>query len=65
MDKATVKILDLGCGTGMIGKNLSEQGFKNISLFAIISARQMTREAHVPIEDQRSCSVTPKNGFMS
>lgn len=25
-----MKVLDLGCGTGMIGEHLSQKGFKNI-----------------------------------
>lgn len=31
LDKATCKILDVACGTGLIGKYLAEKGFKNIS----------------------------------
>ena len=31
LSKDTCRILDVACGTGLIGKYLAEKGFKNIS----------------------------------
>lgn len=30
IDKSSCRILDLGCGTGLVGKQLADRGFKNI-----------------------------------
>ena len=38
LDKTTVRVLDLGCGTGLVGKELATRGFKNIVGLDISSA---------------------------
>ena len=35
IDKKTCKVLDLGCGTGLVGNALAKRGFKNIVGFDI------------------------------
>ena len=40
----TCKVLDVGCGTGLIGKYLAEEGFKNIVGVDISSAMGMVAQ---------------------
>ena len=38
LNKETCRVLDLGCGTGLVGQQLANRGFKNIVGVDISSA---------------------------